>query len=133
MKQLFYILTTLFAIHSCGSANKTLNTSSQSTKEEIVVIENDSLEFKIIISDIGYTTYLNSIAKPANFYSKNYYEIKNIFYVSEWNNRANNPMSFGDFYGNSINYSPQIDYGLEVNYKLFNYFKFIEYKYKIRF
>ncbi len=95
--------------------------------EEAVLIENDSLEYKIIITDIGFSTYLNTIAKPANFYSQNYYENKNIFYVNEWNRRANNPIRYGNFYENSIDYSPNVDYGLDVNYKLYNYFKFVEY------
>ena len=133
MHQLFYFLLISIIVYSCGSTNKSLESSSKKTEEEIVVIENDSLEYTIIITDIGFSSYLISIAKPANFYSQNYYEVKNNFYVTEWNSRATNPLRYGDFYGNQIDYSPHIDYGLEVNYKLYNYFKFVEYKYKIRF
>lgn len=126
----FIIIITLF-IYSCGSSNKT-TVQRETPEEEAVVIENDSLEYKIIIIDIGFNTYLHSIAKPANFYSQAYYENKNIFYVSEWNRRASDPIRYGGFYENTIDYMSHLDYGLDVNYKLFNYFKFVEYKYKIR-
>ena len=94
----------------------------------------DSLEYEIIITDIGFETYLNTIAKPENFYSQEFYENKNRFYVTEWNIRAQNPLRYrSDIYENQIDYDFNVDYGLEVNYKLYNYFKFIEYKYNQRF
>lgn len=132
MKNSIYIFILSIIIYSCGSTNKTLNTTTNNSDEEIVVIENDSLEYKIIITDIGFSTYLVSIAKPIEFYSLEYLETKNYQYVVEWNSRASNPIRYGDFYGDPIDYSPHIHYGLEVNYKLFNYFEFVEHKYKIR-
>jgi hypothetical protein len=131
MKYFFYIGFILILMYSCGSSNKTIAVR-ETTEEEAIVIENDSLEYKIIILDIGFNVYLNSIARPARFYSQQYLENKNIFYVSEWNRRARNPLRYGGFYENTIDYMSHLDYGLDVNYKLFNYFKFVEYKYKIR-
>lgn len=133
MKNLFYILLLAIVIYSCGSSHNTLKSNTDNTEEEAVVIKNDSLGYEIIIFDIGFTTYLNSIAKPMSYNSQEYLETKNMFYVTEWNIRANNPFRYGGLYENQIDYSPHIDYGLEVNYKLYNYFKFVEYKYKIRF
>ena len=132
MKQFVYIVLISILVYSCGSSN-TSTSKRQLSEEEAVVISNDSLEYEIIIMDIGFNAYLNSIAKPANFYSQQYYETKNIFYVTEWNIRNSNPMRYGDFYQTQIDYQQHIDYGLDVNYKLYNYFKFCEYKYGIRF
>lgn len=132
MKQVYYIFLFAIIVYSCGTSNKTLS-NIQTLEEEAVVISNDSLEYEIIIMDIGFNTYLNSIAKPVNFYSQNYYEIKNYLYVTEWNVRHFNPLKYGNFYENYIDYQPNIDYGLDVNYKLFNYFRFCEHKYRIRF
>ena len=65
-----------------------------------------------------------------NFYSENYLENKNRYYVNIWNNRAKNPSNYNpNIYENIIDYDFNIHYGLEVNYKLYNYFKFVEYKY----
>lgn len=102
-------------------------------KEE-VVISNDSLEYKIVIIDQGFGTYLQSIAKPMWYYSESYYKTKNIFYVQEWNARVRAPYKYNtDIYEMEINYDSAIDYGLEVNYKLYHYFKFVAYKYKVNF
>ena len=102
-------------------------------KEKPVVIANDSLEYEIIILDIGFTLYLNTIARPMNYYSQNYLENKNTIYVINWNMRALNPSRFdSSIYGNVIEYNSQVNYGLEVNYKLFNYFQFAQQKYKMR-
>ncbi len=132
MKHLLYFLAIALLIVSCGTSNKIKDSSSKNNLEEAVVIENDSLEYQIIIYDIGFSSYLHTIAKPQNFHSQSYYENKNIFYVSEWNNRVRNPLRYGDFYRSIIDYDRHIDYGLEVNYKLYSYFQFIKNKHGIQ-
>ncbi|MBE0422920.1 MAG: hypothetical protein IBX66_03185 [Lutibacter sp.] len=133
MKTIFYYAAIGLFIAACSSTTKTA-TKEGNLEQEVVRIANDSLEYEIIIFDIGFETYLNTIAKPMNFYSKEYYETKNRFYVTEWNIRALNPSRYrSDIYENQIDYDFNVDYGLEVNYKLYNYFKFVEHKYRQRF
>lgn len=133
MKTVFYYMAIGLLIAACSSTTKTA-TQNTDTSQEVVRIANDSLEYEIIIMDIGFETYLNTIAKPMNFYSQEYYENKNRFYVTEWNIRALNPLRYRkDIYENQIDYDFNVDYGIEVNYKLYNYFKFVENKYKQRF
>lgn len=101
-------------------------------KEQPVVIANDSLEYEIIIIDPGFTYYLKAIAQPRGFYSQNYLETRNTIWVTNWNIRAQNPNRFdGNIYENVIDYQQNVDYGYEVNYKLFNYFLFAQRKYKM--
>ncbi len=101
-------------------------------KEEPVIITNENLAYEIIIIDAGFTSFLNSIAKPEGHYSQNYIEARNRVWVSEWNNRARNHSQFNaNIYENIVDYQSTIDYGYEVNYKLFNYFLFAQQKYKI--
>lgn len=101
-------------------------------KEEPVVIANDSLEYQIIIIDIGFNNYLNSIAQPRGFYTQKYLETRNNAWVISWNQRVQNPMIYNpNIYENIIDYQSNIDYGYEVNYKLFNYFLFAQRKYKM--
>ena len=132
MKHLLYFLAITLLIVSCGTSKKTNKVTSEKNLEEAVIIENDSLEYQITIYDTGFSLYLRTIAKPESFYSQTYLENKNIFYVSEWNNRARNPLRYGGFYGSIIDYDQHVDYGLEVNYKLYSYFQFIKYKHGIR-
>jgi hypothetical protein len=123
-----YISIGLF-IWACASSPIKKNTTK---KEEPVVIANDSLEYEIIIIDIGFNAFLNSIAQPEGFYTQSYLEARNKAWVITWNNRVTNNIQFNqDIYENIIDYQPQIDYGYEVNYKLFNYFLFAQRKYKM--
>lgn len=133
MKQFIYLIVTIFIIVGCSSTSKISEVDTQ-LPDGAVRIANDELEYEIIIIDPGFETYLLSIAKPANFYSQAYYETKNKLYVIEWNIRVNNPLGYNsNIYENKIDYDFNTDYGLDVNYKLFNYFKFVEYKYKQQF
>ena len=131
MKKLFYYLAIGLFIAGCSAISNTTTQNDTKIPDGAVRIANDELEYEIIIIDIGFDTYLHSIAKPANFHSQHYYEAKNKFYVTEWNIRAQNPWRYNSsIYENQIDYYFNIDYGLDVNYKLYNYFKFVEYKYK---
>lgn len=99
-----------------------------------VAIENDSIAYDIIVTDIGFERYLLTIAKPKEYYSKEYYELKNRMYVPLYNQQVRTASTgkWRQIFEQEIEYDPTIDYGLEVNYKLYNYFKFIEYTYKIK-
>tara|TARA_R110002072_G_scaffold22494_2_gene78900 strand:- start:338 stop:769 length:432 start_codon:yes stop_codon:yes gene_type:complete len=128
LKQLLFIFTIGILFYACGSSN--LNNTA--AKEEPVVIANDSLEYEIIIIDPGFTAYLKGIAQPEGFYSQNYLEARNRVWVITWNQRFLNPNQFNaNIYENMIDYQQNIDYGYEVNYKLFNYFLFAQQKYKM--
>ncbi len=132
MKKIIY-LSSLIAllIVACGTPRKTVSNTTNS-KEEPVRIANDSLEYEIMIIDIGFTSYL-ATAKPMSYYTQQYLETRNRVYVSEWNSRAQNPSRYdSSIYENVIDYQYHIDYGLEVNYKLFQYFQFAQRKYKMR-
>ena len=135
MKRLNYILGSLIVgifLYSC-SATSTKQTFNSKQKEEPVVIANDSLEYEVTIIDVGFNYYLQSLAEPIGYYAQQYLETWNKLYVTNWNIRAQNPTRYdANIYFNVIDYDPKIDYGLEVNYKLFNYFQFAQRKYNIR-
>lgn len=94
--------------------------------------KNDEEEYDIIVLDPQYETYLVSIARPMEFYSENYYKNRNQMYVTEWNLRHSQPFRYNpDFYAVRIDYEPNKDYGLKLEYKLYNFFEFIKWKYKV--
>lgn len=132
MKTLIYgcIISTSFFLFACGKPTYITN---KTTQEQPVIIANDSLEYQIIIIEQGFNLYLNTIAKPVGFYSQNYLENKNTFYVNAWNNRVNTPFTYNpNIYENLIDYNTNVNYGYDVNYKLYNYFQFAERKYAMR-
>ncbi len=128
MKNLLFILLLVIVANviSCSSVKK-----NQSREQNVELIAEDSLEYQIIVLDVKYETFL-AMQPSENFYSQSYYEGWNRQYVVEWNIRHNNPLRFGSFYATEINYHPNIDYGLTLNYRLYNYFIFIEKEYGIR-
>ncbi|MAD96506.1 MAG: hypothetical protein CMB99_04180 [Flavobacteriaceae bacterium] len=128
LKYLFALSCLGLFLWACASNPVKKNTE----KEEPVVIANDSLEYEIIIIDVGFNYYLNAVAQPPGYYSQKYLENQNRIMVANWNYRVGNPQQYNpNLYWNTIEYFPNIDYGYEVNYKLFNYFIFAQNKYKI--
>ncbi|MFO7575408.1 MAG: DUF6146 family protein [Bacteroidales bacterium] len=94
-------------------------------KSDTLEMKRDSIEYELIIFDTGFDTWL--AMKPSkNFYSNEYYRQKNIQYVREWNNRFMNPRRYGSIYENYIDFDPMIDYGKDLNYKLYYYFRYFE-------
>ncbi len=120
-------------IVGCGTQSKVSAVADGVEEEQPVRVANDSLEYEITILDIGFNRYLNTIARPMSFYSNDFLRTRNNIYVIEWNNRVRNPSRFDyNIYENIIDYQSHIDYGLEVNYKLFWYFQFAQRKYNMR-
>ena len=117
---------------SCKSSDKTTSIKddpSIDTHIDTIRIENEALEYKIIIIEIGFDSWLH-VQKPMTLYTDAYLANRNLFYVSEWNRRVYLPGVYNpQIYSQLIDYEPSIDYGLEVNYLLFMYFEFIQEKY----
>lgn len=129
MKKLFFLLILSLLLLQCGAPKQTTDITKKP-----VTIANDSLEYDIVIVDIGFDHYLNTIAKPMNFYSQTYYEQKNRLYVTAWNQRVRTSRTgkWSQVFENEIDYDVKINYGIELNYKLYNYFKFVEQQYQIK-
>ena len=137
IKYIGAITIVLFIISSCGSnkAQKDDDKTEYSTLK-FDEVSDDSLEYDIYIDDIGYETFL-IMQKPMNFYSQRYYENWNRYYVTDWNIKVQTSIYHSAKYQNVfdmyIDYDPTIDYGMEVNYKLYYYFMFVEKRYGVRF
>ena len=133
MKHTLLILIICFGIISCNAQKKaTIKKDATSyVEEDTVRIANDKLEYEIIIIEPGFNTWLLSIAKPEGYYSQEFMEIRNRILVTEWNIRVLQPQRYDpNLYELEIDYQPNIDYGYEVNYKLYNYFIYFQLYYK---
>ena len=136
MKKIIYILILIFTIVACSTASKSNAVASTSSKSnsgvnDTIRIANDSLEYEVIIIDNGFNTWLASRAYPRNYHSLSYLEQKNYLYVTEWNNRVVQPQRYNpNLYEMSIDYRPDIHYGYEVNYLIYNYMIYFQNTYK---
>ena len=134
MKKLLYLTLALVLVYSCATTKTDKKMTDTPSISDTVRIENDSLEYEIIIIDPGYSTFLAATARPEGYYSQSYLENKNRFLVTDWNQRVQQPYRYNpDLYELQIDYDPQIDYGYEVNYKLYNYFVYFSRKYNQKF
>ncbi|WP_242204989.1 DUF6146 family protein [Aestuariivivens insulae] len=139
MKNLILSLTIIGLLIACNTT-KPLTSNNNASEQEMatatndtVTIANDKLEYEIIIIEPGFNAWLASIAKPEGYYSQSFLENRNYFYVTEWNQRVLQPQRYNpNLYELQIDYSPHIDYGYEVNYKLYNYFIYFQLTYKQR-
>lgn len=119
-KTLFLILITLVAMQTVGFSQK--KKERDGLKADTLFV--DSLEYRLIVLDPGFETWL--LTRPSkDFYSNEYYAQKNRLYVSEWNLRYVTLHNIG-LYDNYIDFNPNTDYGIDINYKLYYYFKYFE-------
>ncbi len=135
MRNLIYFSLLLVLICSCKSVKTTVpylqNKETNTKISDTVRIANDELQYEVIIIDPGYSTWLLSRAQPRNYYSLSFLEIKNLIFVNEWNRRVNQPFLYDPkLYELRIDYDPNIHYGYEVNYLIYNYFMYFQNRYK---
>jgi len=135
MKYSIAIAIVICLLLSCKPTNKVVSTSSEAPIKvsDTVRIANEETEYEVIIIDPGFNTFLYSQARPRGFYSELFLEQRNQIFVNEWNIRARQPLQYdSDLYLMQIDYDPNIHYGYEVNYLLYNYFVYFQLKYKQR-
>lgn len=120
------IMFFFFIILSCGSTQK-ITTNKESDE---VIIKNEALEYEIIIIEPGFNSWL-ATQPTEKFYSESTLKIKNRRWVIEWNSRVLQPNRYSpNLYEMQIDYQAHIDYGMKVNYLLFQYFTYFQQKYK---
>lgn len=120
MKGFFFISLVIIAISSCTS-NKNLIKFSETKLEE----GNDSTQYELLVFEPHFEAWYAFQNSPAQYHSQAYYELWNKRYVLAWNLKAM------DFRANKnfetiVGYEYTIDYGFELNHRLFHYFMYVE-------
>ena len=126
MKNLLFIAFMLLMAWAC-SPQKDISKASADIKQVVI----DSTEYEITIFDTDFDRWYLLHFSPALDRSNDYYRLMNDRGVTNWNqyftrNRYNQVVN------SYINFNPTIDYGMEVNRKLYWYFRFIEETCKIK-
>jgi len=131
---LLFVLIIIVLIASCGGSNLPSNNERDTTTatKDTIRIANDSLEYEVIITEIGFNSWL-ATQPPRGYRSQSSMDLSNDRQIPIYNSRVNNPFSYdADLYPFRIDYDRNVDYGYEVTYLLFNYFKFFEQRYNQR-
>lgn len=120
MKRLFYLLMVVSFLAACSGPKGMVKIEPNGNETQ-----EDSVEYELIVSDPGFETWYLLQNSPARYRSQEYYENWNQQYVSAWNYLATQPRK-RSFFEPIIGYEPGVDYGFELNHKLFYYFQYVE-------
>lgn len=129
MKKIFFIFVLSFFALNCTSQNSMAKNNTQ--KSEIKPEKNEDGEWDLDVLDTDYNYFLNAVARPMSMYTESYLKSRNQFLVNEWNayymsGRHRNIIE------SSIDYTPNEKYGLKFEYKLYQVFVYVQWKYKLR-
>ncbi|WP_292009404.1 DUF6146 family protein [Chryseobacterium sp.] len=125
MRNLIVFLLLICIPWSCSS--QTIPTKDKD-HAEMKPSKNEDGEWDITVLDPQYDYFINAIAKPMSQYSESYLKNRNAILVSEWNSYY-----FSGKYRNiiesSISYDTRENYGLKFEYKLYQVFAYVSWKY----
>ncbi len=127
MKKIFFGLGILLIVAACSTQKKVVETRVKPVEVET----KDSLEYDLETFDSRFETWYTLHNTPSQYRSQSYYETWNKQYVSAWNANAMNPRK-SSFFEPIVGYEPNVDYGFELNHKLFYYFQYVENVLKIQ-
>jgi hypothetical protein len=91
----------------------------------------DSVEYELIIFDPAFDSWFFKNRRPIDFFEKSYLESWNRQLVPQWNSAIATPRTRDCVPTTYLDYRPEIDYGKELNYKLFYYFMYTQQRCRI--
>ena len=135
MRMLGYLIFTTFlaGFFSCSALKSTKSTTKLEPGVEINEADEelaDSTEYELIIFDPGFESWFQKHRKQPWYHTKESLENKNWLYSIAWNQKVmdgNYQMTYpGNPFEQEIDYRKNIDYGMDLNYRLYYYFKYVE-------
>lgn len=121
MKRLIFLVVALIFIYACSVQQEAVKIESN----DVETASEDSVEYILETFDEKFETWYRLHDSPALYRSQDYYEGWNRRYVAAWNYNATDPDKRW-FFESVVGYDPTIDYGFELNHKLFYYFQYVE-------
>ena len=112
-----------------GCANKI--PTNPKAENEIAPQKNEDGEWDLTVIDTQYDYFLNAIAKPISMYSEASLKNRNSMLVNEWNSYFYSGR-YRNVIESSIDYDPKENYGLKFEYKLYQVFAYVQWKYKLK-
>lgn len=133
MKRLLYILLITATVSAC--APRAASVVDKPASANVLNQQEEQEQHELLIMDNGFRTWFATYAKPITYHSPSYYASSNRQYVTEWNQKVNEQGQYwGDYpFTERINYNYGTDYGVELNYELYWYFRYIEATYGRRY
>lgn len=129
MKKLLLMFLIIGSVSACTS----LNTTEQEKKESVALKpeKDEDGEWDLEVIDTQYNYFLNAIAQPMSYYTESTLKARNRILVNEWNAHFVSGR-YQDIIQSQIEYNPEEKYGLKFEYKLYQVFAYVQWKYKLR-
>ncbi|MCQ4140683.1 DUF6146 family protein [Chryseobacterium sp. EO14] len=128
MKNLVLLLILSLFSFNCSAQS---NPKNEKEKSEMKPSKNDDGEWDLTVIDTQFDYFLNAIAKPISQYSESYLKNRNTFLVTEWNSYYNSGR-YRNVIESSIDYDPKEKYGIKFEYKLYQVFAYVNWKYGLK-
>jgi len=131
MKNIIVIAIITAFIWSCSTTSKP---KSEDQKPSIATQKKtDSAdEWEITVFDAEYETFVATRAQPKSMFTESSLKSRNTILVNEWNSRFYSGIN-RNFYEVAIDYDPKENYGLDFEYRMYQFFAYCNWKYGIQF
>lgn len=117
------ILLAVVLLIGCTSSRRVLRAPA----ENVIDLSQNEEEYELIVLDPGFETWYATAWNPAKDRNEDYYSLWNSRYVIEWNYKATQPHT-SRFFDSIIQYDSTADYGIEIERKLYYYFRWVDTK-----
>lgn len=95
-------------------------------RDLIAIHQEEKEEYETIVFAPGFESFVTT-QPTKSYFTESWLKSKNILMVTEWNYRNNNPSRYNpSIYEEAIDYDNRTDYGLDVEYTLYMFFRFME-------
>ncbi len=128
MKTIFGFIVAAAFLAGCAAPRTAMRPPAENVID--LTQKEEGEEYELIVMDPGFETWFLTTWNPAKDRSVNYYSHWNNIYVSAWNYKASQPHT-SQFFDTMINYEPTIDYGMELERKLYYYFRYVDTKKRV--
>lgn len=126
MKKLLIFVMLVFAGWACTQQKEI--TQSPNDQKSVII---DSTQYQIWIIDPDFDRWYFLRFSPSLDRSNDYYRARNQIGVDNWNNYFTRGR-YSRVINSYIYYNPSTDYGIEVNRRLYWYFKYVEENFRVR-
>lgn len=121
MKKILLLIVLAALIASCSGPKSAVKIEPNENE----IAQQDSTEYELVVFDSGFESWYLMHNSPVMYRSQEYYEGWNLQYVNQWNYLATHSRR-RSFFEPIVGYEPGVDYGFELNHKLFYYFQYVE-------
>ena len=128
MKKFLLLFSFIIFVTTCAPQSLSNKTGEKTSMKPQV---DDDGEYDLTVFDSQYDYFLSAIARPINNYTEDYLKLKNRFLVTEWNSYYSSHR-YPNVIESSIDYDPTINYGLKYEYKLYQVFTYVYWKYGLK-